>query len=395
MEMIAQDATEIFVVATGEGGRDGAGIAARFDGKSPIDLVRQDASRFCCLHLEAGNEENKAQARIDREFLMPIGPGDDETPELGRSGVVRMTFELGTEPENLGARQGAIEQRIQGVEHTEPNRDAAPEATGAWHIALDFAGKCKRLALRRPKEFPGRLLRHPARHNRLRRRDGDEVVQAQGDAETIKPRTEIRSGGRDACRDLLLFQKKSPENADWRAMRGVDSTAARSRSKTMAEKPMKDWIDFGLVRDFATEKTEAYRLCTKPGGWVERYGADVIVSYKTEAAREEILHELDQWSELANEKFERVFGRYLPKQNSERNPPSSFPAMRERRSSEPCSSARFVTRSISAPAIPRDSSLINAKIGSSSGARPRAGCSIVLPTPALSPSSRAWPAPKP
>ncbi len=218
MEMIAQDATEIFVVATGEGGRDGAGIAARFDGKSPIDLVRQDASRFCCLHLEAGNEENKAQARIDREFLMPIGPGDDETPELGWSGVVRMTFELGTEPEDLGARQGAIEQRIQGVEHTEPNRDAAPEPTGAWHIALDFAGKCKRLALRRPKEFPGRLLRHPARHNRLRRRDGDEVVEAQGDAETIKPRAEIRSGGRDACRDLLLFQKKSPENADWRAM---------------------------------------------------------------------------------------------------------------------------------------------------------------------------------
>ncbi len=89
----------------------------------------------------------------------------------------------------------------------------------------------------------------------------------------------------------------------------------------MAEKPMKDWIDFGLVRDFATEKTEAYRLCTKPSGWVERYGADVIVSYKTEAARAEILHELDQWSVLANEKCERIFGRYLPKQNSERNPP--------------------------------------------------------------------------
>jgi 23S rRNA (cytosine1962-C5)-methyltransferase len=84
---------------------------------------------------------------------------------------------------------------------------------------------------------------------------------------------------------------------------------------------MKDWIDFGLVRDFAAEKTEAYRLCTKPDGWVERYGSDALVSYKTEAAREQILHDLDEWTLLANQKFERLFGRHLPKQNSERNAP--------------------------------------------------------------------------
>jgi 23S rRNA (cytosine1962-C5)-methyltransferase len=84
---------------------------------------------------------------------------------------------------------------------------------------------------------------------------------------------------------------------------------------------MKDWIDFGLVRDFAAEGTVAYRLCTRTGGWVERYGPDVLVSYKSEPAREEILRELEEWSVLANQPFERVFGRYLPKQNAERNPP--------------------------------------------------------------------------
>ena len=84
---------------------------------------------------------------------------------------------------------------------------------------------------------------------------------------------------------------------------------------------MRDWIDFGLVRDFAAEETAAYRLCTKPDGWVERYGSDALVSYKTESAREQILHELDEWALLANQQFERVFGRYLPKQNAERNPP--------------------------------------------------------------------------
>jgi 23S rRNA (cytosine1962-C5)-methyltransferase len=84
---------------------------------------------------------------------------------------------------------------------------------------------------------------------------------------------------------------------------------------------MRDWIDFGLVRDFAAEETAAYRVCTKPDGWVERYGPDALVSYKTESACEQILHELEEWALLANQQFERVFGRYLPKQNAERNPP--------------------------------------------------------------------------
>lgn len=84
---------------------------------------------------------------------------------------------------------------------------------------------------------------------------------------------------------------------------------------------MRDWIDFGLVRDFAAEETAAYRICTKPDGWVERYGPDALVSYKTEPACERILQELEEWALLANQQFERVFGRYLPKQNAERNPP--------------------------------------------------------------------------
>jgi 23S rRNA (cytosine1962-C5)-methyltransferase len=92
---------------------------------------------------------------------------------------------------------------------------------------------------------------------------------------------------------------------------------------------MRDWIDFGLVRDFAAEETAAYRICTKPDGWVERYGPDALVSYKTEFVREQILHELDEWALLANQHFERVFGRYLPKQNAERNPPQLLSGARD------------------------------------------------------------------
>lgn len=84
---------------------------------------------------------------------------------------------------------------------------------------------------------------------------------------------------------------------------------------------MKDWIDFGLVRDFAAERTEAYRLCSKPDAWVERYGPDLLVSYRNEGTLAETLHELNEWMLLADQRCERLFGRFLPKQNAERNPP--------------------------------------------------------------------------
>jgi 23S rRNA (cytosine1962-C5)-methyltransferase len=76
-----------------------------------------------------------------------------------------------------------------------------------------------------------------------------------------------------------------------------------------------------LVRDFAAEHTNAYRLCTKPDGWAERYGPDALISYKTEATRDLIVHELEDWSRLANQRFEQIFARFLPKQNSERHAP--------------------------------------------------------------------------
>jgi 23S rRNA (cytosine1962-C5)-methyltransferase len=84
---------------------------------------------------------------------------------------------------------------------------------------------------------------------------------------------------------------------------------------------MIDWMDFGLARDFASEKTDAYRLCTKRDAWAERLGADILISYKTEAARDRILGELEEWARLSNLMVARVFARYLPKKNAERHAP--------------------------------------------------------------------------
>ena len=100
---------------------------------------------------------------------------------------------------------------------------------------------------------------------------------------------------------------------------------------------MNDWIPFGLARDFASEKTDAYRLATAAAGWAERYGADALISYKTEAARERLAGELAEWAALAGVSFERVFGRYLPKQNAERVAPqllSGDPALPLKRTVE-------------------------------------------------------------
>jgi len=52
------------------------------------------------------------------------------------------------------------------------------------------------------------------------------------------------------------------------------------------------WIDPGLLRDFQAEGTDAYRLCTLEDGWVERFGSDVLLSFKRVLTRERLLEEL-------------------------------------------------------------------------------------------------------
>ena len=82
-----------------------------------------------------------------------------------------------------------------------------------------------------------------------------------------------------------------------------------------------EWIQPALMEAFAVEETDAYRLCTYDDGWAERYGIDILISHKTEAAQERLTTELYLWSLAVNFKFRRVFARFLPKQNAERVAP--------------------------------------------------------------------------
>ncbi len=84
---------------------------------------------------------------------------------------------------------------------------------------------------------------------------------------------------------------------------------------------MSEWVDRALVQAFEAEGTDAYRICTYEDGWVDRYGTDVLVSYKTDVAQERLTTELYLWSLAVGFKFTRVFARFLPKQNAERESP--------------------------------------------------------------------------
>ena len=76
-----------------------------------------------------------------------------------------------------------------------------------------------------------------------------------------------------------------------------------------------------MLDGFAPSGTTAHRLASGAGGWVERLGSDVIISYKAEPALPGILAEFDAWSSDHALPVERVFGRLLPRQNDERAAP--------------------------------------------------------------------------
>src|SRR5437762_6510933 len=86
-------------------------------------------------------------------------------------------------------------------------------------------------------------------------------------------------------------------------------------------KPKSGWIDATLLRDFEVEGTDAHRLCTIEDGWVERFGRDVLISFKRVLARECLIQELHSWASTVRFEVGRIFARFLPRKNEEREAP--------------------------------------------------------------------------
>jgi 23S rRNA (cytosine1962-C5)-methyltransferase len=81
------------------------------------------------------------------------------------------------------------------------------------------------------------------------------------------------------------------------------------------------WISASLFRDFQAEGTDAHRFCTVQDGWVERFGRDIVISFKRVLARERLLEELKEWSRDTHFTIGRVFARFIPRKNEQREPP--------------------------------------------------------------------------
>jgi 23S rRNA (cytosine1962-C5)-methyltransferase len=82
------------------------------------------------------------------------------------------------------------------------------------------------------------------------------------------------------------------------------------------------WIDPGFLRDFQAEGTNAHRLCTIEHGWVERFGSDVLISFKKVLARERLLEELQTWADSVGLQVRRVFARPIARESERREPPA-------------------------------------------------------------------------
>jgi 23S rRNA (cytosine1962-C5)-methyltransferase len=82
-----------------------------------------------------------------------------------------------------------------------------------------------------------------------------------------------------------------------------------------------EWIDATLLRDFEAEGTDAHRLCTIEDGWVERFGPDILISFKRVLARERLIQDLHSWATVVRFDVKRIFARFAPRKNEEREAP--------------------------------------------------------------------------
>ena len=81
------------------------------------------------------------------------------------------------------------------------------------------------------------------------------------------------------------------------------------------------WIDPRLLRDFQSEGTDAHRLCTVEDGWVERFGTDVLISFKKVLVRDRLLEDLQSWADSVGFPVRRVFVRFIPARSESRESP--------------------------------------------------------------------------
>jgi 23S rRNA (cytosine1962-C5)-methyltransferase len=82
------------------------------------------------------------------------------------------------------------------------------------------------------------------------------------------------------------------------------------------------WISPAVSTRLQGEGTDAHRIASAPGTWIERFGSDLMLSYQSEPDRDHALAEID--GRCAGYGFQprRIFGKYLPHYAAERSAPA-------------------------------------------------------------------------
>jgi 23S rRNA (cytosine1962-C5)-methyltransferase len=96
---------------------------------------------------------------------------------------------------------------------------------------------------------------------------------------------------------------------------------SRPIAPTSPRPPQGPWLAHSQLAVFAAAATTTHRLCTIAGGWVERFGDDVLISYKDDLSRDHLLAGLRTWGAGAGYAPRRIFGKFLPRQNADRIAP--------------------------------------------------------------------------
>ncbi len=89
------------------------------------------------------------------------------------------------------------------------------------------------------------------------------------------------------------------------------------------------WIGAAQLVAFADAQTDAHRLCSAQDGWIERFGGDVLISYKTGEALKSLRAGFAAWSGDRGFAARRIFGRFLPIHNEERAAPVLLEAVED------------------------------------------------------------------
>jgi 23S rRNA (cytosine1962-C5)-methyltransferase len=86
--------------------------------------------------------------------------------------------------------------------------------------------------------------------------------------------------------------------------------------------PHEYWLSGAQLAAFREVGTNAHRLCSSGDVWLERFGEDLLLSYKSEAARDGVLAKLTDWAADQGLEYRRIFGKFLPRQNEDRAAPA-------------------------------------------------------------------------